>query len=256
MSFIKKITKNISKPLIIAIAIFIIGSTITYYENRINKIEVPKKVNVIVANRDIRIGDIITGEHLKEKIVYTPDKLEGGITNINELIGRVALTTIVKGKEITNKEITTKKAWFSEDEREVGITFKAYTDIVGGDGKTGDIVDFMISYPPVEKNDIKVNEYGKKDVRETIIKEPKEIVSSIEIKEIFNEANMPYTKTKDKDTFKPYTILVRLTTKQEALIDMAKKEGRLYLRRHGNYMRYIDNTRTNEESKVIITGLK
>lgn len=254
MQFIKSVNKKISKALILAFAILIIGGIITYYENMIGQIQVPEKVDIIVANRDIKIGDIITGAHLTQKTIYTPDKLEDGIISLNELIGKVALTTIVKGKEITAKEIITKENWFSQEEREVGITFGSYTDIVGGAGKPGDIIDFMISYPPVEKATTNIGEIGEKiEVKEILIREPKEVVASIEIIETYNESNASYISVREKDTFKPYTILVRLSKDQEALIDMAKKEGRLYLRRHGNYMRYMEDTKDKDDSKVIIS---
>lgn len=242
MRLFRRLDEKISKTMIIAFSILIIGGLITYYQNKISKIEVPEKVTAVIADKVIKRGEVISGSHLREVRVYKPDKLSDGINDMSILIGKVALTTVMKGKEITENEITSRDEWFDENERIVGITFKHFTDIVGGKARPGDVVDVMVSYPLVEKKD-----------GEMAVMEPEVIVEGIELEDVLNENNISYKDAKDKMSFKPYTVLVRITDKQEVKLDIAQKRGRLYLRRHGNYIR-SDTEETKEESKVIITG--
>lgn len=242
VKFVRKLDEKVSKTMLLAFFILIIGAIITYYQNKISEIVVPEKVTAVVVSRTINKGEIISGNHLKEIEIYEPDKLLNGINDMSKLIGKIALTTIIKGKEITEEEITTKENWFNENERELGITFKHFTDIVGGKALPGDVVDIMLSYPPKE------NENG-----EIIIKEPELVVDSIKLEDILNENNISYKYAKDKDSFKPYTVLVKLTEEEEAKIDIACKKGRLYLRRHGNYI-HTEIEQKEEKSKIIITG--
>lgn len=243
LNFIKRIGNKISKLMILALSILAIGGLITFYQYKINNLEVPEKTTVIVVAKDLKAGEIITGSHIKEKEVFKPDKLDDGITEMNKLIGKVALTSLVKGKEITEKEITNKENWYKGNEKEVGITFERFTDIVGGTGKPGDLVDFMLSYPAKED-----------ELKNLILTEPKEIVSKIRLIEVFDDSNTSFKDSKEKASFKPITVLIKLTSDQEAKIDMALKEGRIYLRRHGNEIK--DEDEKLKQSKIVITGSK
>lgn len=241
MNLIKRLGNKISKLMILALAILVIGGLITYYQNEINSLEVPEKTVAIVVNKDIKSGQVISGSHLKEKEIFKPDKLADGITDMNKLVGKVALTSLVQGKEITSKEITDKENYFRDDEKELGITFDRFTDLVGGKTRPGDLVDIMVSYPTKED-----------ELKNVFITEPKVVVTRIRLIDVFDDNNTSYNDSKDKSSFKPITVLVKVTFSQEKEIDRALKEGKLYLRRHGNEIQAEETI--EEQSKVIITG--
>lgn len=232
-----------SKLMLLAFFILIIGSVITFYETRLSKLDIPKKSKAVVTSKDIKKGEEITGNHLKEISVYKPDKLNDGITDMNKLLGKIALTDMISGKEITEREITTNDKWFEDNEKEIGITFKHFTDIVGGTGKPEDIVDIMLSHPLMEDEN-----------KEVIIQEPEAVIENVSIIDVYDESNISYGDSKEKDIFKPITILVKLTEEQEKLVDVAQKKGRIYLRRHGNYIRVEEDKKQTSKAVIRVNG--
>lgn len=240
MKIMSFLNEKISKLMILALAIFLLGGVITFYQTKLNKIDVPDKIIAIKTEKTILQGHEITGADLIEKKVYKPDKLKNGITDMSDLIGKVALITIVKGKEITPSEITEKSKFFKDNEREVGLKFEHFTDIVGGKGKKGNMVDIMVSYNK--------DEFGLRD--------GECIVPGKEILEVMNEDNITYEKSKEKNSFKPLTAIFRLTSEEEVLVDRAMKSGRIYLRREGNYIEQEESSDedTSSVDRVIIKG--
>lgn len=239
MELIKKINEKISKPLILAFFILLLGGTITYYQNRINSIEIPEKTKVVVASTNIRRGEEIKGSSLKEKIIYAEDQHPQGIKDMSQMIGKIAVANIIEGREIVPPEIVAKSEWGKEEERYVGITFNHFTDIVGGSGVPGDMVDIMLSYD--EK------------MEGGLLREPEVVLKGIELRDVYNDNNTSYKETKDKLNFKPITVLVRITEEEEKALDLAKKKGRIYARRYTNQMKIQEET-TSETSEVIIIG--
>lgn len=240
MELIKKINEKISKPLILAFFILLLGGTITYYQNRINSIEIPQKTKVVVASTNIRRGEEIKGSSLKEKIIYAEDQHSQGIKDMSQLIGKIAVTNIIEGREIVPAEIVAKSEWGKEEEKYVGITFDHFTDIVGGSGVPGDVVDIMLSYSYDEKNG------GE-------LREPEVVIKKVELRDVYNDNNISYKETKDKLSFKPITVLIRITEEEEKALDAAMKKGRIYARRYTNQMK-IEEEITEETSEVIIIG--
>ncbi|MTI53795.1 SAF domain-containing protein [Geosporobacter ferrireducens] len=240
MKLIKNIANNISKTLLTAFFILLLGGTITYYQTRLAGIEIPKQTTVIVASQKISKGDEITGTHLKEKVIDEKYKHKGSYSKMSEIIGKVALTDLIADKEITASEITTKEQWFRPEEKEVGITFEKFTDLVGGTAKPGDVVDVMLSLSLEETGGVPAA--------------PEMIVAGVELKNVFDESNIAYKNAKDKNAFKPITVLVKLDNEMDAAVDQAKKKGKLYLKRHGNVIKVDEDPSTENTDKVIISG--
>lgn len=230
----ERVNKFISKPLIVAFFILLLGGVITYYQGKINSFEeIPEKSKILVANTNIRRGEEIRGSDLKEKEIYAADQHPEGIKDMSQLVGKIALTNIIADREIVSNKVVSKKDWAKDEERELGIIFEHFTDLVGGSVLPGDVVDIMVSYQDSE--------------------ELEEVITEVEVKDVYDDNNISYKTTKDKFNFKPATILVRITEDEEKAVDIAKKQGRIYLRRHSNYMQVIDIV-DDISDEVIISG--
>jgi len=237
MDLLRKINRWVTKPMLMALAVLVLGCTVTYYRAKIEGMEVPDKAVVVVAARNIRPGDEIKGTDVRENEVYAPDVHKNSIGDMAEVIGKVSLNAIPEGRMILKQELTGRGDWYGEDEREIGIKFKNYTDAVAGDIRPGDVVDIVVSYSP-ELGDIP----------------PVAVAEGVRLEKVFNDKNTSYCDYKDKGAFIPHHVLVRLSSEEEIRFDVESKKGSIYLRRYGNYVQVKDRPVKTGEDRVIIKG--
>ncbi len=237
MEIFRKVDRWVTKPMIAALAVLVLGCTVTYYRDSISRLEVPERAVVVVADRDIRPGDEIRGTDVREKEIYIPDMHGSSLRDMAEVIGKVALNAIPEGRVILRQELTGREDWYREDEREIGIKIGDYTDAVAGDIRPGDVVDIMVSYLP---------ELGEM--------QPDVLAKGVRLEKVFNERNMEYREYSGKDVFIPHHVLVRLSHEEEKSIDAGMKKGRVYLRRYGNYVETGSGKNDAGEDRVVIQG--
>jgi len=237
MDILRKINRWVTKPMIVALAVLVLGGTVTYYRTKIKSMDVPDRAVVVIAARAIKSGDKITGEDIKQKEIFIPDMHRNSFRDMAGVIGKVALNTIPKGRVILKDEITLEEDWYGENERELGIEFKNYTDAVAGDIRPGDVVDIMVSYSP---------EFG--DIPPVVVAE------GVRLEKVFNDRNTDYREYRGKDTFIPHHVMVRLSFEEEERLDVESKKGSIYLRRYGNYVKIEGKSGNDDKSRAIITG--
>ena len=166
----------------------------------INKLE-----DVIVANKDLLPGHVITGEDLMVAKVVEGMALPGAL-DAEEAIGKAVTSAINKYEQITDNRVDDAENFKGEDYKEYGVLI---TNTFPLPEIIGEYVDIMVSYKTSKKPDV------------VLSKVPVKYLKSLEGAQVSDEANLTSV-----------WVYFDLDKESMALVDDANKAGTIFLAKY------------------------
>lgn len=178
--------------------LIILFSVVGYFafDNTIRKSSEVFGKEVVVFSKPILAGQVIAREDLSTKKIKKEQLVPYVVTDINLVIGKVALINMYPNEQVVSDRLVTQDKYYSNETKIVSFP-TTLIDTVAGQVKKGDYVDIWLKAIP---------EYPAQNY-----KEPQKIFSNVRIEGLKNEEGIDLEKAQSGV---PTICLVRLTDEQ------------------------------------------